>query len=1211
MKTIKTLCTLLCVMLMTALSATAQNTDDDKNKAIIEAQDGSHEMNTDDIQLIRFDGGKITVVQPWGETTFDHTLRSLSFQRPNPGTLRLTVNTSIGTEGSGTNRAQGIDTNGNLKSTWAEGDVVYVYADENSTENIGTLTPKIDDWGKSKATLSGNINASAFSDGKKTLYFSTKDRSTLDLSMQDGTVGSLFYFTAQANVTVIGGNASLSGTLTFTRPIAVVKFTLKDKADGTSPVYTKSLTVNDGTNNYVVTPATLSNELYVGIPGISSKTVTLTATDGISSYSYVKTGVTFEDNDYYAINVKMTNTTDYLTVPLTLEAKTAGTIVIDSPKDGMQYTKNGGEKTQVPTSIDVAVGDIVQFYGNGTSITSYNGTKIAGGSADCYIYGNIMSLVDEENYATATSLTGSYTFYYLFNNNGKIYNHASKELKLPATTLSENCYRSMFLGCTNLTTAPALPAKILPGYCYYLMFGNCANLTNAPELPATTLAENCYHGMFLECTGLTTAPELPATTLATSCYSQMFQGCTGLTTVPALPATTLASFCYQYMFLGCTGLTTASELPAMTLASYCYEYMFYGCSNLNSVTCLATDISATNCTNGWLSGVPSSGTFTKAASMSSWSSGANGIPSNWTIVDAVIDLANVTADTTVPNGWTVTGTFKEYYKPYKISIADGAMVTLDGVDINSSGWSSGNYAGLTCLGNATIILKDGTTNTVKGFSTSYPGIYVPSGHTLTIQGTGTLNASSNSSSYAAGIGGGDGIPCGNIIINSGTITATCGSYHSAGIGSGDESSCGDITINGGTVNATGGDSGAGIGSGRKSSCGIITISGGTVTATGGDSGAGIGSGYNEASCGNITISGGTVEATGGEDAAGIGGGEFSPCNAITIENTVTSVTATKGDGAYNSIGKGYKYRNCGTVTIGGTVYYDGSSFQNGGETYLATSPLVYAPAPTVPTGAIDGKFTINGSGDQVYFSQGNLQYQASTSIWRFAENQWDYVGDATNGNVYVGEVKSNNASISSSYTGWIDLFGWGTSGIGGYTPIATCYQPYSTSTTNNQYNPYGSASTNLYDGGDNAGKADWGYNTISNGGNQSHQWRTLTTEEWQYLFNNHTKGWSTVNGVNGYVIRPDGVSTAVASSYTTSDWATQEAAGSVFLPAAGYRSGTSVSGVSSYVCYWSSSYSSNGYYHAYYVRIFSGSVSPQYSSERSNGRSVRLVHPVE
>ena len=103
-----------------------------------------------------------------------------------------------------------------------------------------------------------------------------------------------------------------------------------------------------------------------------------------------------------------------------------------------------------------------------------------------------------------------------------------------------------------------------------------------------------------------------------------------------LPATTLVLSCYQSMFLNCTSITTAPILPATTLAIYCYQSMFRGCTSLNNVTCLATDISAQGCTNGWftsVSGTVASGTFTKAASMTSWTTGANGIPSGWTVVD--------------------------------------------------------------------------------------------------------------------------------------------------------------------------------------------------------------------------------------------------------------------------------------------------------------------------------------------------------------------------------------------------------------------------------------------------------------------------------------------------------------------------------------------------------------------------------------------------
>ena len=205
---------------------------------------------------------------------------------------------------------------------------------------------------------------------------------------------------------------------------------------------------------------------------------------------------------------------------------------------------------------------------------------------------------------------------------------------LPATTLSNICYGYMFSGCTSLTTAPVLSATTLANSCYQNMFQGCTSLTTAPALPATTLTYHCYGHMFQGCTSLTTAPELPATTAITYCYSSMFAGCTSLTTAPALPATTLSANCYSYMFEGCTSLTTAPALSATTLDRWCYQYMFAGCSSLNSITCLATDISATSCLTNWVSGVAANGTFTKAASMTSWPTGANGIPNNWTIQNA-------------------------------------------------------------------------------------------------------------------------------------------------------------------------------------------------------------------------------------------------------------------------------------------------------------------------------------------------------------------------------------------------------------------------------------------------------------------------------------------------------------------------------------------------------------------------------------------------
>ena len=248
------------------------------------------------------------------------------------------------------------------------------------------------------------------------------------------------------------------------------------------------------------------------------------------------------------------------------------------------------------------------------------------------VEGNVMSLLYGDDFADKTSLSGrTYVFKDLFS--GCTGLTSAENLSLPATTLANGCYGSMFRDCTSLTTAPVLPATTLASYCYWTMFYGCTSLTTAPELPATTLANYCYEYMFGYCTSLTTAPELPATTVADSCYYTMFYGCTSLTTAPSvLPATTLAYYCYGYMFYGCTSLTTAPQLPATTLTSQCYESMFSGCTSLNYIKCLATDISAYRCTRNWVSGgVPSTGTFVKATSMNDWTTGNDGIPSGWTV----------------------------------------------------------------------------------------------------------------------------------------------------------------------------------------------------------------------------------------------------------------------------------------------------------------------------------------------------------------------------------------------------------------------------------------------------------------------------------------------------------------------------------------------------------------------------------------------------
>ena len=194
---------------------------------------------------------------------------------------------------------------------------------------------------------------------------------------------------------------------------------------------------------------------------------------------------------------------------------------------------------------------------------------------------------------------------------------------------SEYCFYSLFMDNPALTSAPSLPATTLAPFCYQYLFYGCKGLTSAPSLPATTMAIGCYSNMFENCESLTTAPELKATTLAKACYERMFFGCSNLASAPALPATTLAEYCYSGMFFNDRSLLDAPELAATTLVEGCYSDMFSGCENLSYVKCLATDISATNCTDGWLYWVASEGTFVKAAAMREWTVGEDGIPQGW------------------------------------------------------------------------------------------------------------------------------------------------------------------------------------------------------------------------------------------------------------------------------------------------------------------------------------------------------------------------------------------------------------------------------------------------------------------------------------------------------------------------------------------------------------------------------------------------------
>lgn len=322
-------------------------------------------------------------------------------------------------------------------------------------------------------------------------------------------------------------------------------------------------------------------------------------------------------------------------------------------------------------------------------------------------------------------------------------------------------------------------------------------------------------------------------------------------------------------------------------------------------------------------------------------------------------------------------------------------------------------------------------------------------------------------------------------------------------------------------------------------------------------------------CGGVVVNQGGSEVT----ARGI-------CWAKTQNPTINSSHTTDGNGVGS-------FTSIMTDLQANTNYYVRAYATNSYGTSYGEQKTFHTLA--APQGALSGKFSINAT-TQVYFSQGNLQYQASTNTWRFAEHQWDTLG-------------ALNANVSSSYNGWIDLFGWGTGN-----------NPTITSISDADYSTF----------------IDWGTNPISNGGNTANQWRTLTQDEWEYLlFNRNTASGefyakATVNGVPGLIILPDdwqhsyywhlysnqGETPFSASQITLDDWTNSlEAHGAAFIPCGGYRYGmevttTTLEGYEIYGEYWSSTPTSS--YNA--IRVWFARTSLYVSNgKRYRGLAVRLV----
>ena len=210
---------------------------------------------------------------------------------------------------------------------------------------------------------------------------------------------------------------------------------------------------------------------------------------------------------------------DYLSMPLTFEIVSAGNVVWKASNSSIarsiKYSLDNGStwttitSTTGGVSIPVSVGSIIQFKGTNSSYGASNiFNSFSGSDASFNAYGNIMSLINETDFKTLTSFSGSYNFYSLLRDTKLV---DAGNLMLPVTACTSNCYRNMFAFITTLI--------------------------KAPELPATTLASSCYQNMLYGCTALETAPVLPASRLVNACYQGLFYGCTHLNYIKCLATT--------------------------------------------------------------------------------------------------------------------------------------------------------------------------------------------------------------------------------------------------------------------------------------------------------------------------------------------------------------------------------------------------------------------------------------------------------------------------------------------------------------------------------------------------------------------------------------------------------------------------------------------------------------------------------------------------
>ena len=261
------------------------------------------------------------------------------------------------------------------------------------------------------------------------------------------------------------------------------------------------------------------------------------------------------------------------------------------------------------------------------------------GEPDSSLYAKTLQYSkDKTNWSTITLSSTTYDINLnqgervYFRGNEGVLNYYSNDATIQAITNILGTQSHVVCGNINTLVNYITPNELtLTQGVFALLFQNNTTITSAENLtlPATQIAEGCYRGLFYGCTSLTSIPELPATELAPNCYRAMLANCTSLTTSTKLPATKLSTDCYRELFFKCTSLVNPPELPAEILAEGCYRALFFKCTSLNNITVYANDISTTDCTTNWLSGVASSGTFNNYGDATYTINSVSGIPTGW------------------------------------------------------------------------------------------------------------------------------------------------------------------------------------------------------------------------------------------------------------------------------------------------------------------------------------------------------------------------------------------------------------------------------------------------------------------------------------------------------------------------------------------------------------------------------------------------------